>query len=517
VERPQDATLEAAIARMSEMAGREGKPRLIMTSEEWKRLVLSYLTNNDFSGFMKEITERSGGFRSVEEANRWLALASNIWNTTPQPDRGGKSAYQLYQGRTVSDDWRKYMDYKVAQLIARLSDEALDRLEQSWRRDIESKSLPINPTLQAALNKLPAAWIDAICLCLGICGERKKRDKVSQIVSHLKDEASLVKTVLGLQPQHREAMIYLLQSGGWVKYGQLSRRFGDETGDGWWWNENPPHSIIGQLRLRGLLFVGQAPIGSRHYKVAVIPADLRQTLPKAVHKVSSLKAKLPSLVANASSYQALGNQLSELELHYGTFATEDESLKKYYEQLMSYWNKTEYAKYKDTGEFGVQEYLWNFRLPGSDKFLLDYFLEQKRNELPERLIPGLLNWRGAELKCCRILALKDLLLLEDLDTGQRMWSFSLEIGGTRAFQGSVGKMVISYTCHWDKDTYCLLGYSLLTPERKSSLKTYQNLKFALRDTTAKVRQYFLGTPRKARPGLSGIPKSFLKAFEEEPN
>lgn len=516
VEHPQDATLKAAVTRMTEAATREGKPKLIMTPEEWKSIVLSYMMNNDSNGFVKEIFRRTGGFKSVDEANRWLALASNIWNTTPQPDRGGKSAYQLrhQEGITRGDDRRKYMDYRMARLIAKLRGEALDRLEQSWRRDIESRSLPVNTTLQAALNKLPAIWIDGICLCLGVPADKEKRDKVKRIVSHLRDEASLTRTVSGLQPQHREAIAYLLNRGGWVKYNELSRKFGDETGDGWWWSENPPQSIIGQLRLRGLLFVGQTPIGSRHYKVAIIPAELKEPVLKALDHTSS-KAKLPSRVANARSYQTLANQLSELKLHYATFATEDESLRGYYERFMSYWNRTEYAKYKDTEGFGVEEYLWNFRLPGSDKFLLDCFLERKGSDVPDRLIPSLLNWRGAELKRCRIVSAKDLLLLEDLDNEQRMWCFSLSIGGTKNFRGSLGKMVISYICPWDKDTHCLLGYSLIVPERKSSLKTSEDLKYALRNTTARTRVYFARTPRKPKPGLSEIPKSFLKAFEDE--
>jgi hypothetical protein len=33
----------------------------------------------------------------VEEINKWLGLAMNIWNNTPQPDRGGKSAFEMGQ------------------------------------------------------------------------------------------------------------------------------------------------------------------------------------------------------------------------------------------------------------------------------------------------------------------------------------------------------------------------------------------------------------------------------------
>lgn len=51
--------------------------------------------NADVTAFTQEIVERVGDTASVEDLDRWLQLAMNIWNTTPQPDRGGKSAYEL--------------------------------------------------------------------------------------------------------------------------------------------------------------------------------------------------------------------------------------------------------------------------------------------------------------------------------------------------------------------------------------------------------------------------------------
>jgi len=99
IEHPHDDTLEAAVARMSEAAQKEGKVKLIISPEEWKAIVLSHMMSNDFDGFVEEIYKRTGKFKSIQEANKWLALATNIWNTTPQPDRGGKSANELFRQR----------------------------------------------------------------------------------------------------------------------------------------------------------------------------------------------------------------------------------------------------------------------------------------------------------------------------------------------------------------------------------------------------------------------------------
>ena len=66
-----------------------------MTPEEWKRLALSFMMSGNYTGFGKAIVTRLGEVQSIEDLNKWLALAMNIWNTTPQPDRGGKSAYEI--------------------------------------------------------------------------------------------------------------------------------------------------------------------------------------------------------------------------------------------------------------------------------------------------------------------------------------------------------------------------------------------------------------------------------------
>jgi hypothetical protein len=111
------------------------------------------------------------------------------------------------------------------------------------------------------------------------------------------------------------------------------------------------------------------------------------------------------------------------------------------------------------------------------------------------------------------LAVKDVLLLEDVDNGTRMWCFSLNIGGVKAFRGSVGKVVMSYISPWDNDIYCLLGYSVVLPEGGHFIEVYQNLKCTLRDTTTRTQKYFARAARKQQSGLPEIPEVFLRAFE----
>lgn len=92
---PQDATLEQAVARMTAAAGAGGRSRLIMTASDWRALVLAHLERLDAIGFNEKVAALAGPSDSVEELDGWLQLAMNIWNATPQPDRGGKTAYEL--------------------------------------------------------------------------------------------------------------------------------------------------------------------------------------------------------------------------------------------------------------------------------------------------------------------------------------------------------------------------------------------------------------------------------------
>jgi hypothetical protein len=80
---------------MTQAAEKAGRLALVRPEAEWKTLVLRHLYQADFTSFAQEIVARVGDVRQVHELNQWLALAQNIWNTTPQPDRGGRTAYEL--------------------------------------------------------------------------------------------------------------------------------------------------------------------------------------------------------------------------------------------------------------------------------------------------------------------------------------------------------------------------------------------------------------------------------------
>jgi hypothetical protein len=95
IELPRDSSLKAAVARMTEAAKVEGIQSLIMTTVQRKKLVFSHMKSSQINDFSKEIVNRIGKVDSVKDVSKWLGLAMNIWNNTPQPDRGGKSPYEI--------------------------------------------------------------------------------------------------------------------------------------------------------------------------------------------------------------------------------------------------------------------------------------------------------------------------------------------------------------------------------------------------------------------------------------
>jgi len=104
VDYPRDTTLEEAVARMTGAAQAEGRDRLVRSVAAWKRSVLACMKSDDLTKFSKDVAKRVGDVPSLDDLNRWLALAMNIWNTTPQPDRGGRTAQELSREEIIPDD-----------------------------------------------------------------------------------------------------------------------------------------------------------------------------------------------------------------------------------------------------------------------------------------------------------------------------------------------------------------------------------------------------------------------------
>ena len=77
-----------------------------------------------------------------------------------------------------------------------------------------------------------------------------------------------------------DALRHAMKKGGVASYPAMTRLFGTEENDGFYWVERPPRSVLGRLRSRGLAFAGRVRRGSRLYRSVVVPRDLQEPLAK---------------------------------------------------------------------------------------------------------------------------------------------------------------------------------------------------------------------------------------------
>jgi len=164
----------------------------------------------------------------------------------------------------------------VARRLGLVSPEfILEWFEKREIRKLELILVNAGTKLRTVMSKYPSQWVDGMCAALGIGVKGKvKREKIRLVVSKL--ESGHVEELLRAKklPEGSVEALRLLFARGWVlRYGVLAKQFSDEIG--MWWNEEPPKSDIGLLRLHGLLVVGRMPSPGRLYKVAVVPVEVR--------------------------------------------------------------------------------------------------------------------------------------------------------------------------------------------------------------------------------------------------
>jgi hypothetical protein len=140
-------------------------------------------------------------------------------------------------------------------------------------KDAEEMVLSPKSRLTAIINKYPFQWVDGICEKLSLDIKKKKNEKAKMIDSKVKSDLSQI--VNSLSKKSKEALKLVLNNDGYIKYNGL-KKYDDEIT--FWWKDEPPTSTIGILRLNALLTVGKMPMGGRMYKVALIPADIRDEL-----------------------------------------------------------------------------------------------------------------------------------------------------------------------------------------------------------------------------------------------
>ncbi len=151
-------------------------------------------------------------------------------------------------------------------------------MEYAMYQKIDDLTISPKITFNSAMNRYPATWLTASLAAWQLPMKGTKRDKLDALYDRVHDASRLAQVVGQLSNDERTVLSKVLAAGGVLKYQSISRTYGDETADTYFWESTPPTSVIGRLRCRGLLFVGRMQIGSRREKMLVIASDLRDSL-----------------------------------------------------------------------------------------------------------------------------------------------------------------------------------------------------------------------------------------------
>jgi len=149
--------------------------------------------------------------------------------------------------------------------------------ERTRRRRERERRKPLEGTdLRSCLSRYTKDNLLAMARALGIkrpAGIRKA-ELIALLAESLTDPEVVGRAWRGLADGEREALRFVLAQGGMVPYDEVSRKYGDDLEDYFYWYYREPETTIGRLRLHGLLFEG----GHRDEVVLVIPAEVQRIL-----------------------------------------------------------------------------------------------------------------------------------------------------------------------------------------------------------------------------------------------
>lgn len=115
----------------------------------------------------------------------------------------------------------------------------------------------------------------------------RKEPLVQQLVEAITDPDRLREAVAELEADERQALRDVLDAGGILPWDEFTARYGDDMEDSQNWYYALPETLMGRLRLYGLLSDGTAE-GQR---VVLIPQELRELLPSALSAVEEALAQ----------------------------------------------------------------------------------------------------------------------------------------------------------------------------------------------------------------------------------
>lgn len=153
-----------------------------------------------------------------------------------------------------------------------LSQERSRKLREQKR----TRPIPPNASLNECLERLNRQSLIAMGRVYSIpCSALRKEPLIQCLAQTLTDPASLAGIIPNLSETERQAWQHVLDAGGVLSWDEFTARYGNDTEDSQNWYYREPATVMGRLRLYGLLSDGTVE-GQR---VVLVPNELRELLP----------------------------------------------------------------------------------------------------------------------------------------------------------------------------------------------------------------------------------------------
>ncbi len=206
-----------------------------------------------------------------------IEKVGDLPSPSPAPRRDPRDLKELDQGE--GQPWDEVLETLMTEFQA------------SWRQQSEEVPLRPNCRLKTALGKIPAPWLQGICIQIGFEGVRTRKERIRKLLQALPDEERLAQIWRELPTGSREILRWvLLENKGWVTIQHLSVKFGRDSDRTWWWHEGEkPATPLGLLRIFGLVYVGKTQNGRRKMRIACVPVELRKPLRQIILNAQPLE------------------------------------------------------------------------------------------------------------------------------------------------------------------------------------------------------------------------------------
>jgi tetratricopeptide (TPR) repeat protein len=153
---------------------------------------------------------------------------------------------------------------------------ARTRERNRLRRKRERRKPLKGMDLQSCLSRYTKDNLTAVAQALKIRQPAaiRKAELINLLAKSLADPEVVGEAWRSLNTEEQEALRFVLAQGGIVPYDEVSRKYGDDLEEYYYWYYRKPETTIGRLRLHGLLFEG----GRGDEVVLAIPTEVRGLL-----------------------------------------------------------------------------------------------------------------------------------------------------------------------------------------------------------------------------------------------